>query len=352
MRWTGELSTSLESLLLDPNATILDALRVIERGGQSIAFVCDDERCIIGSLTDGDVRRALVDGATLDSASLPSIMSKSFTAVGPEVGRAEVLDLMHARGIGQLPVLDEEGRLIGLHTIGQILTGRIRENCAVVLAGGKGTRLHPLTETTPKPMVTVAGRPILERIVLHLMSSGFRRIFISVNHLAHVIEDHFGDGAQFGCSIEYLREQEPLGTGGPLSLLDPVPDLPLLVLNGDLVTQFSIENMLAFHERGRYFATFGLKPYRIEIPFGVADVDGDRLVGLQEKPVERRLINAGVYLLSPHAVRLVPKGCAYPITDLFGRCLEEGRAVGAHVISDDWIDIGRQAELQRARGEG
>ena len=220
-----------------------------------------------------------------------------------------------------------------------------------ILAGGRGTRLAPLTESTPKPMVKVAGRPILERLVLHLMSAGIRTFHISVNYLAHQIEDHFGNGDRFGCAIHYLREQIPLGTGGPLSLLDPVPESPVIVLNGDLVTQCDVGRMIDTHERSGYAATFGVRPYSIQIPYGVAEVDGDRLMKVHEKPVQRMMINSGIYVLSAKAISMVPKGASYPITDLFGECLTQGIAVGAHIVSDDWIDVGQIDELRRARGD-
>ena len=190
--------------------------------------VTDDQGRVIGTLTDGDVRRALLAGSTLGDRGLQAIMHRDFAHVTPATGRAEVLDIMRARNINQLPVLDEHGRLCGLHTIAQMISRDDLPNSAVVLAGGRGTRLHPLTESIPKPMITVAGRPILERLVLHLMSCGIRDIHISVNYLAHVIESHFGDGSRFGCRIRYLRETEPLGTGGPLALLNPEPTLPIV----------------------------------------------------------------------------------------------------------------------------
>jgi len=221
---------------------------------------------------------------------------------------------------------------------------------AVILAGGRGTRLHPITDTIPKPMVKVAGRPILERLILHLMSCGVRRFAISVNYLAEVIEGHFGDGARFGCQITYLREHMPLGTGGPLSLL-PAPELPVLVMNGDLVTQADVGRILDFHAAGAFAATFGLRPYTVDVPYGVAEIDGDRLVALKEKPTQRMLINAGVYVLSPEAVALVPAGQPYPITLLFDTLLAGGHPVGAHVLEDEWLDVGRPEELRRARGE-
>jgi dTDP-glucose pyrophosphorylase len=337
-------------LTIPADATVLDALRAIDAGAESIIFVRDDVGRVIGTLTDGDVRRAILGGATLESQSLSRSMRRDFVSVTAEAGRAEVLDLMRARQIEQIPVLDAEGRLCGLHTMRELISAVQRPNRALILAGGLGTRLHPITATVPKPMVPVAGRPILERLVLHLMSCGLRRFSLSVNYLAHVIEEHFGDGSRFGCEIEYLRESEPLGTGGPIALLDPPPTMPLLVLNGDLVTQCDLGRMLDFHERGGFAATLGVRSHSVEVPFGVAEVQGDCLVGLREKPTERMLINAGIYVFSPEVVRQVPRR-EFPVTDLFQLCLDRGMRVGAHFVEEEWLDVGRPEELRRARGE-
>lgn len=339
----------LTRLTVPSGATILEALRAIDAGGEAISFVVDSRECVIGSLTDGDIRRALLRGATLDDRVLPTIMRRDFTAVTPQDGRAEVLDLMRARSIERIPVLSADGRLIGLHTMRQLVSAAERPNHVVILAGGKGTRLHPITEQVPKPMVTVAGRPILERLILHLVSCGLSHFSIAVNYLGHLIEEYFGDGARLGCRIEYLRETVPLGTGGPLSLL-PSPALPVVVVNGDLITQCDVGDLLDFHDQGGYVATLGLRPYTVEVPFGVVEVDGGRVVALREKPTERTLINAGIYVLSPESVARVPHGTEYPITTLFETLLAEGRPVGARVLESEWLDVGRHDELRRARG--
>ena len=347
-----KMAPALRQLMMRPEATLFEALRCIDQGARGIAFVCDRAGKVLGTLTDGDVRRALLRGAPLDRPGAGKAMRRRFTSVAPHVGRPEVLDLMRARSIGQVPVLDAKGRLVGLHSLQELVGGVERPNWAVIMAGGKGVRLRPITENIPKPMIRVAGRPILERLVLHLTGSGIRRIFLSVNYLSHVIEDHFGDGSAYGCRIEYLRERKPLGTGGALALLPERPTHPLLVMNGDLVTQFDVGRMLEAHAAGGDVATFGMRPYNVEIPFGVAEVKGRRLVGLREKPTERMLINAGIYVFGARALRLVPKDREFPITDLFLRCLEKKLPVGAHLIHDEWTDVGRHDELKRARGDG
>jgi len=187
--------------------------------------------------------------------------------------------------------------------------------------------------------------------VLHLVGFGIREIFLSVNYLGDVIEKHFGDGSAFGCRIDYLREKKPLGTGGPVSLLPPDIETPVLVMNGDLVTQARVDEVLDFHERGDFTATLCLRPFQWEVPFGVADVEGDRLVRLREKPSQELLANAGIYVLSPKAIRMVPKDEEFPITKLFETCLEKRLPVGAYQLLSDWIDVGRPEEFRRARGE-
>jgi dTDP-glucose pyrophosphorylase len=338
-------------MIVRPDGTLRDGLRAINESRCGIAFVRETTGRVVGTVADGDIRRALLAGKTLDSHCLTSTMRHDFVAVDGSASRAEVLDLMRAREIAQVPVLDAAGRLIGLHLMRELIGNGERGNWALILAGGKGSRLRPLTDRIPKPMVTVAGRPILERLVLHLVGWGVRRIFLSVNHLADVIESHFGDGAPFGCRIEYLREDVPLGTGGPLSLLPDLPSDPLLVMNGDLVTQVSVGRLLEFHGCGGYSATFGVRPYAVEVPFGVADVRDDRLQGLQEKPTIQLLVNAGIYVLAPEVLELVPRGREFPMTELFMQLLAQQARVGSFLIDDEWVDVGRHDELRRARGQ-
>jgi dTDP-glucose pyrophosphorylase len=343
-------SDQLGRLVVAPGATLLDAMAAVDAGVQGIAFVADDSGRVVGTVTDGDIRRAILAGQPLAACCLEQIMSPDFVWVGPAASRAEVLDLMRARRINSVPVLDERRQLIGLHLLRELVSRETRPNWAFVMAGGKGTRLRPLTENIPKPMITVAGRPILERLVLHLVGNGFRRIFLSVNYLADMISDHFGDGSQFGCRIEYIHETQPLGTGGSLRLLPEPLTHPMLVMNGDLVTQFDVHRMIAFHEHNGFVATIGLRPYQADVPFGVADVEDGRLVGMREKPTLRMLVNAGIYVVSAGALDLITPNEEFPITEMFNRALARGLPVGAHPIEDEWLDVGRHDELNRARG--
>jgi dTDP-glucose pyrophosphorylase len=327
--------------------TLIDAMRVIEEGSVGVALVIDPSGRLVGMLTDGDIRRGILQGASLESPLEPHVRRR-FTSVTPSAGRAEVLDLMQSLVIHQVPVVDENGRVVGLHLLHELLGGVERPHWAVIMAGGRGTRLAPLTETIPKPMVRVAGRPILERLVLHLVGFGIRRIFLSVHYLAEVISGYFGDGSKFGCRIEYLRETESLGTGGALSLLKEMPSSPLLVLNGDLVTQVNLADMLDFHARGRFMATMGVRQYTHQVPFGCVELRGDRVVSLEEKPILDRCVNAGIYILEPGLLSRVPKA-SYPITALFEDCLAKSEPVGAFEIREDWIDVGHREQLKQAQ---
>lgn len=338
-----------EAASLHVSKCLADGMQSLERSGVEIALVTDGKGRLIGTLTDGDIRRAFLAGATIRSPLEPYI-SRQFTVVGPSIGRTEVLDLMQAKRIGQIPVVTSKGKLLGLHLLHELLGAVERPNWAVIMAGGKGTRLQPLTKILPKPMIRVAGRPILERIVLHLVGFGIRRIFLSVNFLSKVIEDHFHDGTDFGCRIEYLREKTPLGTGGSLSLLPEKPKTTLVILNGDLVTQADISRMLAFHEQGKYMATVGVRPYVHVVPFGVVKSKNNRLIKLEEKPSVSWMINAGIYGLCPELIARVPKSQPYAITNLIEDCLRRNEPVGSYAIEEDWIDVGKKEELQRAQG--
>ncbi len=344
-----DVPSSMEKFCLTHADTLLHAIEVIESGGAGIALVVEDLR-LLGTVTDGDVRRALLTSASLTD-SLEPYINRHCTTVGTCSPRAEVMDLMQARQLRQIPIIDDAGRLVGLHLLHEILGAMPKPNWAVIMAGGKGTRLGELTKSTPKPMLKVAGRPIIERLVLHLVGCGIRRIFISVNHLASIIEEHFGDGSRFGCQIEYLREkiERPLGTGGSLSLLPETPLHPVFVCNGDLVTQVDLESLTHFHCNGGYLATIGVRRYAHEIPFGCLEVDDDRVTNIVEKPTLSQLINAGIYMLSPEIIQRVPEKF-FPITELFDEAVRLGDNIGAFEIVDDWIDVGQREQLKQARG--
>jgi dTDP-glucose pyrophosphorylase len=345
------MSQNFEETVVSESASLRTAMEVLDRGALEIVLVVSPNGALLGTLTDGDIRRAILSGASLESIA-SKFMSRRFTTVTPSANRAEVLDLMRALTLHQIPIVDENGKLAGLHLLREILGASIRPNWAVVMAGGRGERLRPITDSLPKPMIKVAGRPILERIVLHLVGFGIRRIFLSVNYRGDMIEGHFKEGAELGCNIEYVKEENPLGTGGALSFLPEKPGHPVLVLNGDLLAQFNVGNMLSFHADGGFKATVGVHEYVHTVPYGVVEQEGNRITRFREKPTQTWLANAGIYVIEPDLVKRVPHNTYFPLPTLVEECLDRGEAVGAFPIKEDWIDVGHPKELRRARGEG
>lgn len=338
----------IEKYSIAPETSILEAMKQINVSSIAMVVVCENGK-VIGVLTDGDIRRAIISGAALTDP-VQNHYTSNFISVGPDALRADVLELMQARTIEQIPVIDGHGALKGIHTLHKLLGNDPKPNWAVIMAGGKGTRLGKLTAETPKPMLKVAGKPILERLVLHLVSYGIRRIFISVNHLSHIIEEYFEEGSKWGCVIEYLREDVPLGSGGALSLLPEMPKHPLILMNGDLLIEADISQMLSFHEAHGFYATMGVHHYSHEIPFGCVEVSDGRIMDLHEKPILTETINGGVYCFSPDAVCAVPKDTMFPITRLFDAALASDSSCGAYPLDGEWIDIGVPEQLKKARG--
>jgi dTDP-glucose pyrophosphorylase len=339
----------LDCLFVPKNATIRDAMAAMTQSAREVSLVIDRDGRVAGLITDGDIRRGLLDGCNLNSP-VSAVMTPDFFSVSPGTDRAYVLDIMRARMFRHVPVLDDQRRPVAMHFLRDLIGGAPKPNAAVILAGGKGTRLRPITEYLPKPMVEVAGRPMLERLILHLVGHGVTNISISVNFKAEIIEKHFGDGTGFGCRIDYLRETAPLGTGGPLKLISPRPKHPILVLNGDLVTNVDLEAMLETHTEGGYAATLAVGPYKVQIPFGAVTERNGVLVQIEEKPAVNFLVNRGIYVLEPRAIDLIPRNEEFPITALFDRLVAAGEKVGVFYSSDAWMDVGAPDDLRRARG--
>jgi dTDP-glucose pyrophosphorylase len=343
-----DAESRLRAATLSPKASIFDALSSIESGALQVAFQLDESFRLVGIVTDGDLRRALLKGASLDSPVAPFIRTE-FQSTTPRTGRAAALDLLNSHGIRHLPILDDEQVLLGVHLWSELIQPRLRPNEAVILAGGLGSRLGDLTKEMPKPMLKIAGRPILERLVLHLAGHGIRNIYLAVNYLAQVIEGHFGDGAPFDCKIEYLRESEPLGTGGPLTLLPRDPSHALLVMNGDLLTLFDVDALFAHHHSHKNDITLGSWTYHHRIPFGCLTHEGQRVSDFKEKPSVTRTTAAGIYIVEPDVLKRIPLRRRYDMTTVVEDALRDGLQVGHSEIGDDWVDIGRKEQFDEAR---
>lgn len=338
---------------LQATARLVEAVRQIELSIRRIAVVVDAEKRLIGTLTDGDIRRCLLTGGTLDT---PVSQAMNTTPITATVGSSEghLLHLMRAGNIRTIPLVDEGHRLIKLVHLRDLSPGDQGDlasgfACAVIMAGGEGTRLRPLTENIPKPMVDICGVPLLERQIGRLAKAGISRIYLSVNYLSHIIEEHFGDGEAFGVQIFYLKEKVKLGTGGALSLLPEQPDHAILVMNGDILTNSNFSNLFAFHQQHSAEVTVAAVDYHIEIPFGVIQSEGPYVRQLLEKPSQRFLCNAGIYAVSPQALDLIPQNTLFNMTDLVNLCLEQQRPVAVFPLHEYWSDIGTPADLDQAR---
>jgi dTDP-glucose pyrophosphorylase len=333
-------------------ATLRDALLVIDRSGTRVCLLVDDHGRLAGLLTDGDLRRAILRGTSLEAPALNHATTSPHT-VAAGSPRALVVDLLTALHVSAVPEVAEDGRVLGLHTLSDVVGARPLPNVAVVMAGGRGSRLGDLTKDTPKPLMTVAGRSIIEWIVLGLVGDGIRDIHVSVNYLAEQIEEHLGDGARLGCSVEYLREDRPLGTAGSLTLLSAArPDLtdPVLVMNGDLMVEFDARDLLQTHRRTAATVTMATRSYQHEVPFGVVESSAGRVTGISEKPTIAFDINAAVYAIEPRALDWVPVGRPSGMPDLVEACLDRGEVVTAWPLGSEWIDVGTPTDLARAKG--
>lgn len=346
--WAGTITAS-------ETTSVREALAAVDAGAAGAAIVVDRFNRLVGLVSDGDCRRYLLGGGSLDDHLEPILNRQPLVARQGE-GRAAVLDLMQAYGIGVLPIVDYHRTLVGVHLFREIIGKRPRGNLCVLLAGGRGTRLGDLTKSIPKPMVRVAGRPILERLILHFMGFGISRFTISVGHLGEVIEAYFGDGSQFGCSVSYVQDPEgiDLGTAGPLSLLRSefsYSGLPLIVANGDLITQVDVGALLDHHHNASATATLGVYTYRHQVPFGVVTTNSQGLVtAIEEKPDHHWQVSAGVNVLDASLIKTLPHGVPILMTDLLRNLVIQGERVTTFEVDEDWVDVGTPGDLNRAQG--
>ncbi len=335
------------AMLVARDAPLTEVAMVVRFGGGGAAFAADAERRLLGAITDGDIRRALLRGLDMNAPAEQAMNPNPRSA--PEAQeRRRYFAAMRAHAIFQLPILDGGGRVVDVALLSETARAADRPNRVVLMAGGLGSRLRPLTNTVPKPMLSVGGRPLLQRIVEQFIDAGFRRFLISVNYLAEKIEAHFLDGGPLGVDIDYLRETKRLGTAGCLSLLPERPQEPIFVMNGDILTDIDFAAMLRFHEDTGAVATMALNTYRTEVPYGVVELDGHRIAGVREKPELSFFVNAGVYVLSPEALDRVPDDAFLDMPTLFDGLREEGAVVSGFPLHEYWIDIGRPTDLERA----
>lgn len=337
---------------LSRHSTLRDAVREIEASRRSIAVVVDDGSKLIGTVTDGDIRRAILAGQELDD-TVGRAMNRTPLTADNGTSDSYLVALLKERGLEAIPLVDAEGRLVRLVHIADLDPESARGGgegyaAVVIMAGGEGQRLRPLTEEKPKPMIEVGGRPMIERLVCSLVRAGVPRIYIAINYLGHIIEDYFGDGSEFGTDIAYLREEEKMGTAGALSLLPELPPAPLLVINGDVLTGSDYRNLLLYHDEHDAVLTVAATDYRVEIPYGVLRTEGTRVTGIVEKPSQRFLCIAGIYVLAPEVLAQLPEKRPCDMPDLIEAVLLQGGNLSVFPIHEYWTDISNVADLARA----
>lgn len=334
-------------ILIPPETPILRALEIIDRGALRLGLVADANGRLLGVVTDGDVRRGLLRRISL-ADPVTAIMSPNPVTARINESREQILARMRARDLYHIPILDQDGLIVRLETLQELAQPGPRDNWVVIMAGGLGSRLGSLTRNRPKPLLKIGQRPILEIILEGFLEYGFRRFFFSVNYKKEMIESHFGDGSQWGVDIQYLREESRLGTAGSLSLLPAMPELPFFVMNGDLLTKINFTRILDYHQEQAAQATLCVRQIEETIPYGVVEMDQNRLVTIREKPVQRHFINAGIYLLDPILLPLIPANACLDMPDMLRLAMEAGHGVAVFPFLEYWLDIGRLPDFHQA----
>lgn len=336
--------------LIEADASIKFAIEAIERSSAKIGLVVDGDRRLIGTITDGDIRRGLLRGCQL-AEPVTRVMNANPRVARSEADRVRVRELMRRNICRDVPIVDAEGRVIELETFNETLLTPEKQNWVLLMAGGRGQRLRPLTDDRPKPMLQVGSQPLLDGIIRNFKEQGFYNFFLSVNYLREMVIEHFGDGAALGVNIHYLQEDQPLGTAGPLALLPERPVRPMIVMNGDILTKVDFNDLLLFHEEHMSVATMCVRDYLFEVPFGVVEIDKYRIARIAEKPVQRFLINAGIYVLNPEVVAMVTDPQPLDMPALFQRVIDNRAETAVFPIREYWLDIGRMDDFERANND-
>lgn len=343
-------SRDWQTSLIGPEATISQALATIEASDSKIALVVDQARQLLGTVTDGDIRRGILRGVALDDA-VERIMNREPTTAEAGQDRDSLFAVMRRGSYRSLPLLDGNRRVVGVEWLDHLLEVERRDNRVVLMAGGFGQRLRPLTEDAAKPMIRVGDKPILETILRRFAAHGFHRFSIAVHYRAEDIIGHFGNGGLLDVEIDYIHEESPMGTAGALRLLPERPGETLIVMNGDILTTVSFSQLLEFHGEHDAAGTMCVRDYDLQVPYGVVEVDGHRFDGVIEKPIQRYFVNAGIYALEPEALDLIPEEGRYDMTTLFQELRERDGNVAVFPIREYWLDVGRQDDLQRAQSD-
>ena len=339
-----------KKILLGENTPIIEAIKVMDTTALQIVLVIDNNGRLIGTVTDGDVRRAILKGIPFNE-SVQTIMFRKPVVAGIDEGRESILALMKANELRQIPIVDPYGCVTGLEVWNDLVAIKECDNFVVLMAGGLGSRLGVLTKDCPKPMLKVGNKPVLETILENCKEYGFKKFYISVNYKSEMVVDHFGDGSRWGVEIRYIHETDRLGTAGALGMFPVVPNLPILVMNADVLTKVNFQHLMDFHAEHNAVATMCVREYDFQVPYGVVKINRHNLVGIEEKPVHRFFVNAGIYVLNPECLALVPKAKYFDMPTLFEKLIGIQAETAAFPIREYWLDIGRIDDFERANGE-
>lgn len=340
----------IDAIKLSLTSTIRDALQIINNGAMQMAIVTDEQGKLLGTLTDGDIRRGLLNNLSLED-SVETILHTTPTVATLSDTKEEILQKALIKKLHQIPIVDEEYRVLGIQEINDLIKPATKPNMVVLMVGGLGSRLRPLTEETPKPMLKVGNKPILQTIVEKFAEYGFNEIVLCVNYKSHIIQDYFGDGSAFGVSITYIFEEERMGTAGALSLLTTLPNNPFFVMNGDLLTNINFDHLCNYHLTQNAMATMCVREYDFQVPYGVVNMEGNTILSIQEKPVHKFYVSAGIYMLNPDVIRYIPQNQFYDMPTLFETLIQQQQKAVSFPIREYWLDIGQMEEFERANQE-
>ncbi|MBW2333503.1 MAG: nucleotidyltransferase family protein [Deltaproteobacteria bacterium] len=339
----------IKELCRTGDCSLMEAMKQMDSVGLGVLFVIDENGSMIGMFTDGDLRRIFLRGVSLET-SLYSVMNRDFSFWPAEKSREEGIQYLRRIKRRHMAVLDGSWRIIDILLLDELAL-QPRDNLVVIMAGGLGKRLRPLTEECPKPLLKVGDKPLLETIITNFSESGFGKFYLSINYMSEMIEEYFGNGSQWGVEIEYLRESKQMGTAGALSLITKKPRLPFLVMNGDVLSRVNLEQLIEFHERQQAVATMCVRKHDFKVPYGVITVDEHRILSIEEKPIYSVFINAGIYVFSPEILNLIPSDSSFDMPELFEILLAQRRLTVAFPVREYWKDIGHIDEYISANGE-
>ena len=335
-----------ENILLNEESNIEDALKAIDIGAVGILLIIDTNFNFIGTITDGDIRRAILKGLGLEDP-IKDIINRNPIYVKDSETMEDIKNKFIKHAIKQLPVINSQNKVVNLISINDILVIKGKPNHVVIMAGGLGTRLGQLTKEIPKPMLQVGGEPILYHIINNFKQYGFNKILMSVNYKAEIIENYFQNGLPYGVRIDYIREHKRLGTAGGIRLAKDYINEPFFVTNGDIFTNLNVDNMMDFHIKNKFDITVGTRKYIHQVPYGVIECNGQDIKSLKEKPKLEFQVSGGVYCLNPELIDYIPDDKYFEITDLINICLDKGLKVGSYQIKEYWMDIGKIEDYEK-----